>query len=171
MGRARGHEQLSARTGHRRTVPADAYEGFTFVFGDRRGSGLSSETDLSEAELVPASERPEIDPIFQALTAAVTYTTAEGDKALSDPGLRYLAVARSQHNDELHIVGGGAEIADALRAFDQEEDFTPMVVVDIDSADLNRCAHKTYRTGSRGYQASPLGSWSMNDIVPGTVRT
>ena len=167
MGRGKGSGQLSTSAGHRHTLVADAYAGFTSVFGDRRGSGRQPETELA------AASRRELGPIFQALTAAVMFTTAEGDKALRDPGLRYLAVARSEYSDDLHIVGGGSEIDAALTAFEDEgaEDFAPEVIVDVGAADPDHCAYNVFRGTAGWYVHDDQYQMGLKDMWPGADET
>lgn len=97
---------------------------FADVFGSGRGPG-----PLHPDDVAVLARRA---LIFEALQKHVIYSTVDLELTT---GLRYVALARSVHDDSLHIVGGGSARAHARAALveAEDEDFVATRIVDLDA--------------------------------------
>jgi hypothetical protein len=104
-------------------------DSFTPIFGSGRGS----DRPVDETSRARARRR---QLIYDQLIERVPYSTVDVELTAS---LRYIAISRSQHDDNLHIIGGGTTVADVRAAFDlaQEDDFDGVgITVDLDATSI-----------------------------------
>jgi len=114
---------------------------FSPVMGDQRGV---SRPELDELD----ARRAEI---FAALGRKVTYTTSDDLERLSPRNnLRYVAVARSEHDDALHIAGAIATTGEAKEIFDglRGDDFIPAWLIDLNAFSVEQCALEVESDGT-----------------------
>ena len=132
---------------------------FHDVFGERRGGGRPA--DEHEAGFYAGRAA-----LFAALQERVPYFTVR--LQLND-SLRYVALARSEFDDSLHIVGGGADVAGALAALIAcaDEDFAPEAVIDLNVGAGEHCvivARQEQESWVLGLNGRPL--FGLADLRP-----
>jgi hypothetical protein len=110
----------------------------------------------------PATADKTREEILHALTCRIRYSTA----ALSSiTALRYVALARSEHSGQLHIVGGAATFPDVLATFTRADDFCPEAVVDVAAGCEARCVLCLTGNGSGTPGEEPY-SLGITDLRP-----
>jgi hypothetical protein len=107
---------------------------FTKSAGSKNVGAADSEQSGADQALTVSHKTRE--QLLEALTSRIRYSTVP----LSSPETSgYVALARSEHSDELHIVGAAATLRDALGILAQAEDFSPEALVDLAASSEQRC--------------------------------